>query len=126
MHRSTVADIAREAGYPPAAIEAAIEHHARRTRLKHPPGRFDKAGRFHAEERTEKVSAVRSPSRAWPLSEQKAARTAEHCAEVYDVEPLYVKRIAKALNIDLDSAESCHETLERLAEIRRILKPVKS
>ncbi|MBB2164682.1 hypothetical protein HLH26_09020 [Gluconacetobacter sp. 1b LMG 1731] len=66
-------------------VAAAIEYMRRAARLVHPPGTFDDAGRWYADERTSAVRTCRSPSRAWPYSEMKAARTASHVAEVYEV-----------------------------------------
>lgn len=76
----------------------------RKTRLTNPPGTFDRAGRFTAEERTKSTRCCRTPSRRWPYSEMNAARTAEHCAEVYGVDALAVKRVYKLLKREADEA----------------------
>lgn len=88
---------ARSRGYADTAADAATEYLSRRDRGTNPPGRFDSAGRFTAAERTDTVCGVRTPSRAYPYPELTAARTAKHCAEVYQVERLAVIRIARAL-----------------------------
>ena len=46
---------------------------ALRDRIKNPVGEFDKGGRFYAE--YSDLMNVRTPSRSWPYSEMKAART---------------------------------------------------
>ena len=104
--------IAKKAGYSKADIAAGIEFYNRKNRLTNPPGSFDKAGRFHADERTATVARVRGPSRAYPYSEMKAARTADHCAELFGATPLHVKRICKALESDG-------------TDLRKILKEIK-
>ncbi|SHF82934.1 hypothetical protein SAMN05444339_1157 [Loktanella atrilutea] len=97
---ATIKRIAKKAGYSKADIAAGIAFHDRKNRLANPPGSFDKAGRFHADERTESVVHARRPSRAYPYSEMKAARTADHCAELFGATPLHAKRICKALESD--------------------------
>lgn len=84
--------------FEPSEIAAAAEYVRRRDRLSNPPGRFDRAGRFYAEERTRSVLTCRAPSRKWPWPEMKAARTAAHCAEIFGVNALHVKRAAKTID----------------------------
>lgn len=130
---NTVANFAAAQGYTAAEIRAGLAFFDRKTRRTNPPGEFDKQGRFYADERTEAVQSVRSPSKAWPMSEMLAARTAAHCAELFDAEELLaVKRVAKAreaLDDAADVIESAHEKLASIAintaTLRRILKPIK-
>ncbi|MFT9015100.1 MAG: hypothetical protein ABF990_05105 [Acetobacter sp.] len=68
-----------------ACVAAAVEYMRRKARKVHPPGTFDNAGRWYADEKTCAVALCRSPSRAWPYSQMKAARTVAHVAEVFDV-----------------------------------------
>ena len=91
--------IASDASYSESEIAAGIEFSDRKARRTHPPGAWDRAKRFFAAERTTAVTLSRSPSRAWPLSEMQAARTAAHCAEVYQASCLtHVRRIGSALD----------------------------
>ena len=92
--------IAAARGYTPREVTGGLEHYRRKNRLSHPPGRWDNGKRFYSSEQTASVRQCRSPSRAWPLSENKAARTAAHCAELFGVEDeLAVRRVARALEV---------------------------
>ncbi|WP_347138952.1 hypothetical protein [Paracoccus sp. SSK6] len=93
------------AGYSEAEIKAGEEFFRRKSRNTNPPGSFDRAGRFTADERTEAVRTCRSPSRAYPWPEMHAARTAAHCAEVHGVPEdrlIAVRRFAKAVDRLID------------------------
>lgn len=79
-------------------FKAADEFVARRDRVRHPPGEFDKAKRFYAAERTQATENCRRPSREWPYPQLLAARSAKHVAEVFSVNALYVKRAAKMID----------------------------
>jgi hypothetical protein len=122
---SIIKTLATAAGYTEADQQAGWEFFQRKTRRKHPPGKFDNAKRFTAAERTEKVETARSPSRAFPLSEMAAARTAEHCAELHGATPLHVKRIAKACELLESPTTTAHEQMEQVPELSKILKKVK-
>lgn len=55
---------------------------ARKERLTHPDGTFDKQGRWYPSEIEDAEgdgSCVRSPSRAWPYSYMLRCRTRAHC-----------------------------------------------
>lgn len=121
------------AGYSTEEIQAGLEFAARKARRNHPPGNFDRAKRFYAEERTEAVCTCRDPSRTHPYPEMGAARTAAHCAEVFGAQELLaVKRVAK-MRDEMDgmkaSAESAHAEIAAIREAsdaaKRILKPIK-
>lgn len=117
------------AGYTQAETKAGLEFSARKARRTNPPGQFDSAGRFFAQERTNAVLTCRAPSRMWKFPEMNAARTAAHCAEVYGAkELLAVRRIAR-LRDALESKKgldlTAHEQVELEREAARILKPVK-
>ena len=118
--------IAISQGYNATEIEAGIEYFKRKNRLNNPLGNFDNAKRFYANERTDSVEKVRSPSRAYPYSEMKAARSAAHCAEVHNVKPIAVKRIEKSLALEnsLPRQLSQHERIAAGAKIKKILKPL--
>lgn len=66
--------------------KAAREAIARRDRHRHPPGKFDNAGRFYASERCECCLSIKSPSRTHPFLQMVHARTMIHVAQVFDVE----------------------------------------
>jgi len=70
---------ALECGYSEAEIAAGLEFQSRKSRKANPPGCFDQAGRFYADEETQAVRMCRTPSRAFPYSQMQAARTAAHC-----------------------------------------------
>lgn len=112
----TMADLA---GYSEAEIKAGTEFYLRKSRNTNPPGEFDRAGRFYAEERTDAVKSCRSPSRTYPWPEMHAARTAAHCAEVFGVPEeklIAVRRFAKAVDrlIDGDRAPDAVDAAARL------------
>jgi hypothetical protein len=119
--------VAKTQGYTAAEIEAGVQFFKRKERLSHPDGSFDNAGRFEAAERTDAVQSARTPSRAFPYSEMDAARTAKHCAELFDVDPLAVKRIARVLDLetDLPADVSQHAFLAASVKAEGILKPMK-
>jgi hypothetical protein len=89
-----IRQLATAAGYSAQDTNAGLEHFMRKQKLSHPPDAFDNVGRFEPHEQTSAVRSVRTPSRAWPYSPMKAARTADHCAEVFGAKPIHVKRIA--------------------------------
>jgi hypothetical protein len=124
-----VSAAAQAAGYTQSEIRAGLEFAARKARRANPPGSFDRAKRFFAEERTKSVLTCRSPSRAWPYPEMTAARTAAHCEEVFGAEELLAVRRVAALRKALDSTNglqlTAHELIELGHEAARILKPVK-
>lgn len=96
--KKTITKLATELAYSQAEINAAFEFSDRKNRRAHPPGTRDNAGRFYSDERSSAVDSCRPPSRAFPFSEMKAARTASHCAEMNDVDCVtHVRRIARAL-----------------------------
>lgn len=119
--------VAKSQGYTASEMAAGKEFYARKNRFDNPPGDFDRAGRFTAAERTEAVMTARTPSRAWPYSEMAAARTAAHCAELFDVEALAVKRIAKVLELENALSATCskHEFLAAHRAATKALKPMK-
>ncbi|PAK77154.1 hypothetical protein [Acetobacter fabarum] len=105
-----------------SCVAAAIEYMRRKARKTHPPGTFDSVGRFYADERTQAVRSCRSPSRAWPMPEMKAARTVAHVAEVFEVGDL-VTEIRQIVNFadarcadDRDLRRLIDETLKFVAE----------
>lgn len=73
-------------------------YRARQERQEHPRGSFDRAGRFWLDddERQACCGRIRTPSRAWPYSEIKHARSAEHVAAVCDVDVHELRRAIRA------------------------------
>ena len=68
--------------------EAITEYLKLKNREIHPEGTFDKGGRFYLAE-SEKYDCcrgIRSPSRAYPYSEMKHARTLKHVANKFGVD----------------------------------------
>lgn len=110
-------------GYSPAEIDAGVEHWERLNGRANPPGSFDAAGRFKAEERTKKTTECRAPSREWPYSQMKAARTADHCAEVHGAENLTnvrrVKRLIDTLMKQPQLSESAHTHLSYIRKLKK-------
>ncbi|KEO53437.1 hypothetical protein [Thioclava pacifica] len=114
--RHDFAVFAMSLAYTGDEIAAAFEYIDRKERRTHPPGEFDHRGRFFAAERTLAVRFCRAPSARWPFPQMRAARTADHCAELFDVEDAkHVKRLALAFE-----RRSAGETLE---DLRRLLTP---
>lgn len=125
-----VTEMASALLYTKDEIEAGLMFSSRKARRSNPPGKFDSAGRFYASEKTESVKSCRTPSRAFPHSEMKTARTANHCAEVCNnALPINVKRIAK-LRDQLEKYKqsstriSAHNQLEIINELK-LAKPQK-
>lgn len=95
--RRDVTTLALSLAYTSAEIAAALEYCDRKAPRTHPPGDFDNLGRFFAAERTTSVVFRLRPSAKWPFSEMLAARTATHCAELFDAnEVKHVTRLARA------------------------------
>lgn len=114
--RAIVADLAGQLGYLPNEIGAGIDFADRKSRRSDPPGRWDNAGRFYARERTASVKTCRAPSRRFPYSQMKAARTAAHCAEITEASSVtHVRRIALAVDRSIEGAST--------ADLRKLLTP---
>ncbi|OOY06995.1 MULTISPECIES: hypothetical protein [unclassified Thioclava] len=114
--RHEFAVFATSLAYTSAEIAAAFEYLDRKERRTDPPGEFDHRGRFFAAERTLAVTFCRAPSARWPFPQMLAARTADHCAELFDVvEAKHVKRLALAF-----ARFRGGETFE---DLRRLLTP---
>lgn len=64
----------------------------RRKRRRHPPGYFDKAGRFFLSERCECCAEVKTPPRTWPFLEMQHGRTLVHVASVFGVELRHLRK----------------------------------
>lgn len=115
-----IARAAKNAKYRISEIRAGITFSDRKARRAHPPGSFDNAGRFDAAERTVSVNCARTPSRNWSYSELTAARTAAHCADLFDAESeLAVKRVCRARDLLEENPDIPKE------DLKRVLKPVR-
>ena len=81
-----------------ARLDAAIsEYFRRRNRTSHPEGEWDNGGRWYPSE-TEKCeccNSIRWPSRRWPYSLNKHARSIGHVAQLYKVDPRYLRQRVK-------------------------------
>ncbi|WP_131618203.1 hypothetical protein [Roseivivax marinus] len=117
-----VTQIATGRGYSKEDITAGMTFYNRKNRFTNPPGTFDGAGRFKASERTDAIDAARAPSRAYPYSELKSARTARHCAELFNAKVLHVKRICRALEAAESGCKTAHEVVELTGRVEQILK----
>lgn len=79
-------------------LNATAEFIARQERTAHPEGKFDNGGRWYPNEETEKCECcnyIRRPSRAFPFSMMVHCRTAEHIANLYNVNAKDIKALAK-------------------------------
>jgi hypothetical protein len=85
---------------------AAAEAIARRERRSHPPGYFDKAGRFFLTERCECCAEIKTPSRTWPYPEMNHGRTLVHVASVFDVELKHLRQRVRDID-QLDQKLRC-------------------
>lgn len=91
-------------------LNAALEtFFAREARREHPSGSFDKASRWFpdAAEQQNCCHLIRQPTRAWPHSLNKHCRTAEHVANLYNVD-------AKALRKAINAQRKIDKTVNRL------------
>lgn len=118
-------DFAQAQGYSAADMIAAEEAYKRKHRLSHPPGSFDKAGRFSLQERAPCCDDIRTASRAHPYSEMLHGRSFTHVACLHGVKKLHVQRLVKALETaSMPAAPSAHQSGQLLVKLRSILKPV--
>lgn len=108
-----------------AAVEALITHECRKARVEHPKGTFDNGKRWYPSKEEEAVGTfkdIRSPSRHWPNSYNQAARSLTHCEKLAGADHedvLKVKRVAKALEVDLTDRKAAEATLEKVyADVR--------
>ena len=115
--------VATAKGYSPADIAAGVEYAARKTRRSHPPGQFDRAGRFYASEPFH--TSVRPPSRDYPYSQLVHARTAVHVAHVFGADEVATRRIGKMTEKAWEVEEgglSNHQALTFASDLSRGLK----
>lgn len=78
---------------------AVLEYLRRQDRLSHPAGKQDRGGRWYPapEERRPCCDRIRPPSRRWPWSLMHHCRTAEHIAQLYNVDRTALLREARAV-----------------------------
>ena len=100
-------------GYIRQTVKAAVEYTARRDRLNHPSGGCDSGGRWYPDESEHRwcCSHIRQPSRGWPWSLMLHCRTAEHVAEVFDVDATDLKRVARLLKAGAAEADVCESLI---------------
>lgn len=110
-----VARIADRSGYRVKEIFAGLEYYRRKNREVYVPGEFDKDGRFHSSEDTQYMRETAGPTRNWPYSEMNAARSVGHCAQLFGVEELHIKRLCRAF-------EALYKERTDDADLKNILK----
>ncbi len=81
-----------------ALTAAAVEFIDLQNRTTHPAGTFDNARRFYPAETFECCAGIRTPSAAYPFSLMVHARTADHIANKYKVEPSEIRKLKKVLS----------------------------
>jgi hypothetical protein len=79
--------------------EAITEYLKLKNREIHPEGTFDKGGRFYLaeSEKHDCCRGIRSPSRAYPYSEMKHARTLKHVAQKFGVDEFECRKTLREL-----------------------------
>ena len=79
--------------------EAVTEYLKLKNREIHPEGTFDKGGRFYLaeSEKHDCCRGIRSPSRAYPYSEMKHARTLKHVAQKFGVDEFECRKTLREL-----------------------------
>jgi hypothetical protein len=79
--------------------EAVTEYLQLKDRKIHPPGEFDNGGRFYLaeSEKHDCCRGIRSPSRAYPYSEMKHARTLKHVAQKFGVDEFECRKTLREL-----------------------------
>lgn len=92
-----IAEVAKDDLYSAEDVEAGVEFYKGKNRISNPPGSFDNADRFYADERTYHVNNCRTPSLAFTYSVMTAARTAAHCAELTGANDTNVRRTTGTL-----------------------------
>ena len=103
-----------------AAFQAYARWLRRQARTEHPDGSFDNANRWEpsAEENCDNFTRwIRSPSRAWPNTYMKAARSLEHCEALNDVKHTDVLLLRRAGLLDgLDKHISTKDARRKAGE----------
>lgn len=106
--------LAESQGYTKKEVSAGIEYYNRKHRLSHPPGRWDNADRFYPDEDSRHIQSTRRPSRAWPLSYNKAARSPKHLGEVYGARnTVNITRICSFI----ENKDEFYEAVRELQEV---------
>lgn len=98
--------------------KCAYEYIARNNRLAHPAGSFDSAGRFTLSKRYDCCTGIRSPSRAFPYSENKHGRSLCHVAHEFGLER-HESIIRKVVNRINKSGEAEADALLESKSVKR-------
>ena len=79
--------------------EAITEYLKLKNREIHPEGTFDSGGRFYLaeSEKHDCYRGIRSPSRAYPYSEMKHARTLKHVAQKFGVDEFECRKALREM-----------------------------
>lgn len=82
----------------PELAAAVKTFRSRQARYDHPDGCFDNANRWYPsdDERCDCCDYIRSPSRVWPNSLNTHCRSAEHVANLFNVDVTLLRRAARA------------------------------
>lgn len=94
----------------------------RKDRRIHPEGRFDNAGRWWPSDDEDADSFtldVRTPSKSWPYSYMKAARSKRHIKALAEVNIEFVLKEASALDAEFKQKVEEHRAMEAKAAERR-------
>lgn len=94
----TVQEIVTTLGFQADEIAGARTYVSRRDRQTHPPGRFDSAGRFWAEEHFPCCAGLRSPSRAYPYPQMTHCRSLDHVAHLHNAHRARVRAAVRLLD----------------------------
>lgn len=101
----TVQEILTALGFQADEIAGARTYVSRRDRQTHPPGRFDSAGRFWADEHFNCCAGLRSPSRAYPYPQMTHCRSLDHVAHLHNAHRARVRAAVRLLD-DLGAPSS--------------------
>lgn len=80
------------------ALECVEEYMDRKSRISHPKGKRDSAGRFYLNEHYRCCAGIRSPSRAFPFSQSKHGRSLPHVAHEFGMEE-HLKVLRQVANV---------------------------
>lgn len=107
------------------ATQAWVTHRRRDARLENPKGKFDKGSRWYPDEEEEATGtfdSIRSPSRAWPMSYNKAARSLSHCEKLKGAkheDVLVIKRVLTKLEVEATDVEAVNKALKEIIPVAK-------
>lgn len=103
-------------------LQCAQTYTRRKGGLEHPRGKFDNAKRFYLAETFRCCASIREPSRAFPYSQNKHARSLAHVAHEFGFDGLMpeLRKIVKAL--EQDNPEAALAIVESPLMKRRMIE----